>query len=415
MNDMTVPQQFAPPAVLSPGRESAATAAAATAKALVEARYMVAFHRPRNWDQVRQLMLKECRRPSFAHNKSAYYKKPIGQGVEGLGIRFVEMALRCMTNVVVETALTYEDDLKEIHTVTVTDLESNVPYSIQVPVSRTVERSKPMDDGSYLSMRKNSRGTIVYTVPAQEDDLLNKRGAQLSKAIRTLGLRLIPGDLQDEAEDVIKAIRLDRAAQDPDAERKSLVDAFAGLNVLAGELAEYLGHDIGRASPAELVDLRALYGAIRDGEASWQSAIDNRRAQREAKGKAPAGADGGAGAAATGAGAAPAADTWPDAAFAKQLPRWTQAVAEGLKTVAEIKANALKKGKLTQAQEAQIDALAKPTVTVTYAKVADALNKAADMQALDDAATLIGEVSDPQQRTELSAIYDGRFAQFKKD
>jgi hypothetical protein len=61
--------------------------------------------------------MSECRRPSFAHNKSAYYRKPIGQGVEGLGIRFVEVALRCMKNVLVETSMIFEDDAKEIHCV----------------------------------------------------------------------------------------------------------------------------------------------------------------------------------------------------------------------------------------------------------------------------------------------------------
>lgn len=411
---MTVPQQFAPPAPMqfAPGRESAATAAAATAKALIEARYMVAFHRPRNWDQVRQLLLKECRRPTFAHNKSAYYKKPIGSGVEGLGIRFVEVALRCMTNVVVETTMTYEDDVKEIHTVTITDLESNVPYSQQVPISRTVERSKPMDDGSYISMRKNSRGQAVYTVPAIEDDLLNKRGAQISKAIRTLGLRLIPGDLQDEAEEVIKAIRLDKAAKDPDGERKSIVDAFAGLNVLASELSEYLGHDIGRSSPAELVDLRSLYGAIRDGEATWETAIENRRRQREEEGK---GKKGNKGAEGDGGGGGEA--TYPQDQFDKNLADWVKSIQTGRATVARLvtMVEAKAKAKMTVEQKDKLTAeAAKPAPaaepTVTYAQVAEKLHAAKDQQALADAASLINAVADESQRAELTELYESRLA-----
>jgi hypothetical protein len=80
-------------------------------------RYVIALRMPREWDQVRQDILRECRRPSFAHNKSAWYRKPIGQGVEGLGIRFVEVALRCMKNVLVETTMVYEDSEKEVQRV----------------------------------------------------------------------------------------------------------------------------------------------------------------------------------------------------------------------------------------------------------------------------------------------------------
>ena len=260
-------------------QETASSAVAAQAKAMVEARYVMAMRRPRQWDQVRQDLLKECKRPSFAHNKSAYYRKPIGKGVEGLGIRFVEVALRCMTNVLVETSMIFEDETKEVHRVSVTDLESNVTYPLDVRVTKTVERSQPSDDGSYISVRKNSYGKNVYTVPGTEDDVLNKRAAQVSKAIRTLGLRIIPGDLQDEAEGIIKAIRLDEAARDPGAERKRIADAFGEIGVKVAELADYLGHTLDTCSPAELVNLRGIYGAIRDGESSWKSVMDNKAEQ----------------------------------------------------------------------------------------------------------------------------------------
>jgi len=260
-------------------QETASTAIAAQAKAMVESRYIMAMRNPRNWDQVRQDLIKECERPAFAHNKSTYYKKPIGNGVEGLGIRFVEVALRCMRNVLIEANMIFEDDQKEIHRVSVTDLESNVTYPLDVKVTKTVERSKPADDGSFISARKNSYGNMTYTIPAQDDELLNKRGAMISKAVRTLGLRIIPGDLCDEAEKIIKEIRLDKAAKDPSAERKLIVDSFSDIGVKAVDLVEYLGHSIEQCSPTQLVDLRGIYGAIRDGEATWKTVMDNKRDQ----------------------------------------------------------------------------------------------------------------------------------------
>lgn len=256
--------------------ETASTAMAAQSKAMVEARYVIAIRNPRNWDQVRQDLIGECRRPAFANNKSAWYVKPIGKGVEGLGIRFVEVALRCMKNVLVESNMIFEDAEKEIHRVTVTDLEANLTYPLDVKVSKTVERSKPSDDGTYISMRVNSSGKATYTVVGSDDDLLNKRAALISKAMRTLGLRIIPGDLQDEAEDVIKSIRKQDVAKDPDAARKALVDNFAEIGVDATSLTGYLGHDIGNCSPAETLQLRGIYGAIRDGEATWKQVMENK-------------------------------------------------------------------------------------------------------------------------------------------
>ncbi|WP_228534901.1 hypothetical protein [Noviherbaspirillum malthae] len=239
----------------------------------------MALQRPRNWDQVRQDILKECRRPSFANNPSAYYRKPVGKGIEGLGIRFTEVSIRHMRNILVEQPTIYEDQIKEIIRVRVTDLESNTTYELDVKVSKTVERSKPMDDGTYISMRMNSYNKPVYTVLATDDDLLNKRGALISKAVRTLGLRMIPGDIQDEAIELIKKVREDDAARDPDAKRKRIVDEFGRIGVKAVDLVAYLGHDLDSCSPAELVDLTGLWAAISEGETTWKAVMENKAEQ----------------------------------------------------------------------------------------------------------------------------------------
>lgn len=275
-NALTQSQDFSGSSQQLATVETASTAVAAQAKAMIESRYIMAMRNPRNWDQVRTDMIKECSRPTFANNTSAYYIKPIGKGVEGLGIRFVEVAFRCMKNVLIETTMIFEDKDKEVHRVSVTDLESNITYPMDVRVTKTVERSKPADDGTYISMRMNSYNKPVYTVPGTDDDLLNKRAALISKAIRTNGLRIIPGDLQDECEAIIKKVRMNQAAQDPDAEQKRIVDAFAALGVTAENLVAYLGHPIKQCSPSQIVDLRGIHGAIKDGEASWKQVMDNK-------------------------------------------------------------------------------------------------------------------------------------------
>lgn len=276
--DVANRQEFGASQPIQVSASPLATAREAEAKAAVEARYIMAMRNPRNWDEVRQKILKECRRPSFAKDKSTLYRKPVGAGVEGLGIRFAEMALRCLTNVMTETPIIYEDESRRVIRVIVTNLEDNQTEFADVTVSKTVERSKPLDDGSYISVRMNSSGKPTYTVPATDEDLLNKEWALVSKMRRNCGLRHIPGDIQAEAEAIIREVRRDEAARDPDAERREIADGFAKLNIPVDELTEYVGHDLATCSPAELADLRTVWGSVRDGEASWASMLEHRRA-----------------------------------------------------------------------------------------------------------------------------------------
>ena len=229
----------------------------------------------------------------------------------------------------------------------VTDLESNLTYPLDVRVSKTVERSNPMDDGSYISVRKNSYGKLTYTVPANDDDLLNKRGALISKAVRTLGLRIIPGDLQDEAEEIIKAVRMDEAARDPGAERKRIADAFAEIGVKAEDLVKYLGHQLDTCSPTELVDLRGMYGAIRDGEATWKQVMENKAEQ-----------GGGESSGAQAGESAPAAKVIPvcsDEDFKKKTPEWRKLIIEGKKSVSDLISMIETKTRLSEEMKLTID------------------------------------------------------------
>lgn len=115
-----------------------------------------------------------------------------------------------------------------------------------------------------------------------------------------------------------------------------------------------------------------------------------------------------------------AADVVPPAApafypvdqFLANLPKWERVIQTGRKTADEIIAMAQSKHPLSEAQKTSIRAIKPiedaPTSepVVTYAQVASALHKAADMDALDTAADLIGAVADATQRAELAGIYD---------
>ena len=342
--------------------ETASSAVAAQAKALVEARYTVALHRPRDLDTVRERMLKECRRPTFAD--VARYRKPIGQGVEGPSIRFAEMAVRCMTNITVETMTVYDDREKRIVRVTVTDLESNVPYSQDVTIEKTVERRNSKASDEVLRSRLNSSGQTVHIIVGTEDDILNKQNALISKAVRTLGLRLVPGDIVDECMTLVKKVQRDQDAADPDQAKRRLFDAFAEIGIKASDLKEYLGNDAATLTPKELADLRGIYAAIRDSETNWREVMDNKAggAQRTAQ---AATATGGVG-------------KLKDAVTGSQAAGATEGAGGD---------------------------------DITFEQIETAMKRATSVDQLNDAADLIRELKDSGQRKALTDLYNTRLAE----
>lgn len=98
---------------------------------------------------------------------------------------------------------------------------------------------------------------------------------------------------------------------------------------------------------------------------------------------------------------------YPDEQFEKNLPTWTNLITTGKKTAAQIIATVSSKAVLSDEQKSTILAVKKSDAPiVTYAAVATKLNGAKDMDELGAACDLIGEVADPAQRVELSALYE---------
>jgi hypothetical protein len=250
-----------------PSVETASSAVAAREKAAVEARYIMALKRPRDMDEVRVRLLKECERPGFA--EVAKYEKPVGgQKIVGFSVRFAEAAIRLMTNVSVGILVVFDDERRRVLRVSVTDLEANVPYEQDVTIEKTVER-RSSKDREVVGRRSNTTGGEVFIVLATEDEFANKQNAAISKALRNHGLRLIPGDILDECARKIDETARNRAARDPETEKKKVVDAFASIGISPKQLVAYLEHPLEQLVPAEIQSLRGIYQAIRDGETTW--------------------------------------------------------------------------------------------------------------------------------------------------
>lgn len=267
--------------------ETSSTALAEQAKAAVQARWIMAMQRPRDLMQARQRLLEDCSRPAFA--EAAIYHKPVGEGVEGPSIRMAEAAARAMRNIYCEVAAIYDDQQKRIVRVSATDLEANLTYPMDVTIAKTIERSRMMEGRRIVATRKNSKGRDVYIIEATDEEILDKERAIASKAMRTCLLRLIPGDILEEAMERCYATRRGEIAKDPAQARKKMVDAFGALGITAVNIAEYLNHSVDTTTPEELDTLRSLYSALKDKETTWSEVMDARASGSTKAPDAPAG------------------------------------------------------------------------------------------------------------------------------
>ena len=282
--------------------ETASAAAAATARALVEARFVMAMRRPRDRDDVRAKIMRSIERPGFAGKAGeksrpgqAWFVKPVGDGVEGFTIRFAEECLQSLGNIDVRTAVTYDDTTKRVVEVAVTDIEANSCLTVSVVVPKTVEKRFLKKGETALSVRMNSKNEPTYLMPATDDEIMQVQNSLISKAVRNEVMRLVPGDIKADARARILEIRFGDAATNPDGVRKEVADAFAKLNVQPSGLRELLGHDLGTATPAELSELRDVYKAIQKGTTTWHAVLSAELAERgegEPAEKAKPGLDG---------------------------------------------------------------------------------------------------------------------------
>lgn len=251
--------------------DPSAVASAEQAKARIQSAYIMAMQRPRNFDQARINILRSCDRPGFA--ELAEYAKPIGgSNIIGPSIRFAEECVRNWGNMDVTQQVVYDDETVRRITVTVTDYETNASFSSSVQIEKTVER-KNSSGREVLSERINSRGEKVFLLKATEDEIANKQGSAISKAMRNDVLRLIPQDLIAEALERARETLKKKDRTDPDSARKKLSDAFAKIGIMPNDLKEYLGHDLAQIQPSELQELRGIYQSISDGQSKWSDYV----------------------------------------------------------------------------------------------------------------------------------------------
>ena len=248
--------------------ELAAIAVAAASKAEVEASYVMAMKRPRNEEDARVKIVTTCGNPFFA--RKAIYKKPVGGGefVEGPSIRLAEEMLRAWGNVKTLQTAIYEDDARRIVKVTVIDLETNISYSKEISITKTVER-KSAKGRDVVGERINSYDQRIFIVKATDDELLNKEAALVSKTIRNNGLRMIPQHIIDEACLRVRKTIAAGVKEDPSRARNELLNEFARFGITPSHIEKHIGHAVAQLTDSEIVELQSALNAIADEQTTW--------------------------------------------------------------------------------------------------------------------------------------------------
>ena len=253
--------------------DPAAVAAAETAKAKIQAAFMVALHRPRSVATAAMKLKEACKRPKFA--EQAEYRIPIaGKTVSGPSIRFAEEALRSWGNFYDDKSVVYEDEKTRRIKVSVTDLETNATFSKEITISKTIERKDKNGRGTIIDERINSSGQKIYIVAPTDAELAKKEAAEISKVLRNEGLRLIPQDIVDDALETARSTLLNDTKTNIVDTRKKLVEKFWEKGVRPEDLAKYLGHPVETVTAEEIVDLRKVYSSIESGETKFKDFID---------------------------------------------------------------------------------------------------------------------------------------------
>ena len=266
--------------------DPAIVAAAETSKQRIQAAYIMAFQKRRDIEEVRANALKLCAIPKFAEQFVTY--KPMGKGKVAVdSIRAMEGLASVYGNIQSDFQVTIDNEIEYRAKIYVTDLETNITYSDEINLKKTVER-KSSFDRQVVGERVNSKGEVVYIVVATEDEMIVKINSAKSKALRNCLHRMIqPWLIEECREKAMETIRRG-IKENPDAEKRKILDAFTNIGVTPTDLAKYLGHPVSSLTEAELINLRETYSSVRSGETSfWEflKAKEEAEAEEDGKGK----------------------------------------------------------------------------------------------------------------------------------
>lgn len=223
----------------------------------IKGKMFLARQFPRDPERSLQAVLMECQRPKLA--EAAQYEYQKGDNVvTGPSIRLVEVLARHWGNIDSGVA---EIDTHSDHTVVKAyawDLENNVSDEKTFAVQH---------------VRTTKRGSYKLT---DERDIYEMVANKAARRKRSCLLAVMPGWYVEAALDACSETLRNSVTNGKTIEevREAVVTAFAEFGVSPDNIAAKLSRPIDKLDPNDIVKLRHLYAAIKDGFVKAQDAFD---------------------------------------------------------------------------------------------------------------------------------------------
>ena len=273
----------------------AGTGQDAYATALIQSRYVMAVKRPRSEEQFRSELMKRVLDKDFA--SICEYSRPVGreknaQGkwvekiAKGPTIHLLRTALRLFKNNSSEPTVITETPELRVVAITISDYESNFHVVRTFTLEKRIEKRAVQDrqTGEWgpppgrqiLGERVNTDGERVYICRTTLDELRKEDLRLTALTKRAAAEEFLPKHIILAA--LAKAVQTtqEHDTKDPAGAKNRLIDAFAGLNIMAVDLEQYIGHPLDRLSTDELANLRSVWSRISNEEATWEDCLAER-------------------------------------------------------------------------------------------------------------------------------------------
>lgn len=218
----------------------------------IKGKMFLARQFPRDPERSLQAVLMECQRPKLA--EAAQYEYPKGDSVvTGPSIRLVEVLARHWGNI--------DSGVAEIDT----HSDNTVVKAYAWDLENNVSDEKTFTVQHVRSVGKGSKRTIYKLT--DERDIYEMVANKAARRKRSCLLAVMPGWYVEAALDACNETLRNSVTNGKTIEevREALVTAFAEFGIAPDHIAAKLGRPVDKLDPNDIVKLRHLYAAIKDG------------------------------------------------------------------------------------------------------------------------------------------------------
>lgn len=202
---------------------------------------------PRDMIAVREDVKRECMRPKLAQQAVyTYARKGATAPITGPSIRLAEVLTRCMTNIDAGWREIEQDAECVKCEAFAWDKERNSRHCVTFTVSK---------------FRHTRQGDYFLTDPR---DIYEKCANEAARRKRACILAVVPGDVVDEAVDQCGKTLAASVDVTPEGVKK-LLAAFKDFGVSKSDIERRIQRKAETILPAQVVDLRNVYNALKDG------------------------------------------------------------------------------------------------------------------------------------------------------